>query len=113
MWTILKRNERGWYKLKCDACGFWVWSPDPPERTYHRCGQPKERLPDPPPCIHKGEQTRVIECQLCGERDRMEPVYVCSIYGECTVRKFKSGTVGALPTCLGCTHYEPSFEATE
>lgn len=42
-------------------------------------------------CIHRGEQTRTIECKLCGGRVDPVPVYACTLHGECTLRRTKAG----------------------
>lgn len=37
MWEILEKTNEGWF-LKCNLCNLPpFWSPDPPERTHHRC----------------------------------------------------------------------------
>lgn len=53
-------------------------------------------------CVHFGAELRKERCQLCGDRERWEPVYQCVVHGECTLRKFKYGTKFNPKVCAGC-----------
>jgi len=55
---------------------------------------------DPMACVHRGEEIRLEKCQLCGTENRSESVYACSVHGECTLSRFKSGKSPVC--CLGC-----------
>jgi GR25 family glycosyltransferase involved in LPS biosynthesis len=50
-------------------------------------------------CIHRGTKLRDAKCELCGGR-RNEPVFICALHGECTLRKYKVGQ--KIKNCLDC-----------
>lgn len=51
-------------------------------------------------CQHLGEQIDERICELCGRKGQVEPLRVCELHGECTVRKYKAGQPE--PSCLSC-----------
>jgi hypothetical protein len=53
-------------------------------------------IPDPP-CVHRGEVLRVLDCQCQGNAN----VYTCPIFGECMIRRLKPG-IGPDATCNLC-----------
>lgn len=50
------------------------------------------------PCAHRGEQTRVGSCDLCGNKGQPFAVFVCDLHGECSLGRSHS----RLRPCLTC-----------
>lgn len=75
--------------------------------------KPREKPDRPtelPRCVHRSiEPVGAVECQLCGGRTKMEPVYQCELYGRVTERKVKAGGKDRLPDCLSCRDREPAI----
>lgn len=46
-------------------------------------------------CIHRGAQTRTIECPTCSNTTTRLKVFACSQFGECTISK----KVDGIATC--------------
>ena len=53
------------------------------------------------PCIHRGEQTRTVECESCKGSVKVK-VFACDEYGECTLKLPAVGKV-----CYGCDDLSP------
>lgn len=51
------------------------------------------------PCIHIGEQTRLVECSTCNGKTKLK-VFRCSVKGECTLSPNADGLVSC-----PCEHY--------
>lgn len=58
----------------------------------------------PTACRHRGGALREVACELCSRKDQRETVFACPIHGECTVRRYRSGT--SEKTCLTCAERE-------
>lgn len=55
-------------------------------------------------CLHRGAQVRTVKCELCSKKNETAAVFACDVYGECTLRRYKSGK--SERTCLGCESRE-------
>lgn len=67
-----------------------------------------------PPCRHRSlDPAGHVECELCGQRKVLVPVFVCAKYGQCTERRFgnRSSTARQMHSCLTCSEYQPSEES--
>jgi hypothetical protein len=61
---------------------------------------------DPLECVHRGPLTGAThQCEVCGRRHRIEPVYECAIHGTCTLRRWKNGSDHE-PMCIRCYDIE-------
>jgi hypothetical protein len=58
-------------------------------------------------CQLRGEQTREVECRLCGNRGKIAEVFECREFGECTLRR----TGHKINSCLGCPARIPVHDA--
>lgn len=95
-----QRNKRG----VCKQCGK-------ASRRLRRCGKPVQPRTKPtpqPPCLHRGEQTRVelVECKTCRGRVRVKhPVHQCDIYHEC-LPTYRGEPIEGLAKCANCENYQ-------
>lgn len=71
-------------------CGTKAASP-PPRITAERF-----------PCLHRGEQIDTRECQTCGSRGVIEPVYACGLHGKCMMRPWRVQGEEGVQICLRC-----------
>ena len=115
-WKTIEQVNGRW-RLKCKTCGVFVLTRKTAEHLHHACPQGPETRADqraePLPCIHLGQPTgRTIRCELCGDRERLEPVHACPLHTECTVRATKGGTKDRPQVCLKCRDYEPDDAET-
>lgn len=66
-------------------------------------------VPQPPaPCVHRSsEPVGEVECELCGQRKILVPVYECIKFGRCTERRYGNRSTDARSTqaCLSCSEY--------
>lgn len=58
-------------------------------------------------CQHRGTELRKELCQLCGDRQRLEPIYQCELHGECSLKRFKYGTKFQPKACSLCNDRKP------
>jgi hypothetical protein len=64
----------------------------------------------PEPCIHRGlDILRQERSQLCGTCNATQAVFACAIHGECTLRRYKSGSKPAC--CRFCPDADPGKPA--
>lgn len=97
------------FRYRCSRCGFLTApTSHTPDRVFKECSRAiKDGYWLNLECIHRGEEVRKIECEVCGKRGREESVYYCAIYGECTERRAVYRPTPKV--CLGCpSHVHPS-----
>jgi hypothetical protein len=90
-------------------------SGDSPVEVIRQEQQPREIESDYADCIHRGEQTRVVACGLCGDQDRPVNVYRCALLGECTLRATRpKGGAKRIQRCnSSCKQYQSSDVAMD
>lgn len=52
------------------------------------------------PCPHRGAELRQEQCELCGAQERLIPIHVCALFGECALTRIRAAH--DYPTCLCC-----------
>ena len=67
---------------------------------------PAHELLEVLPCVHRGNQLMSVKCELCGGRERWEPLFSCGVFDECVLRRYKAGRGGA-KSCLTCESRVP------
>lgn len=93
--SIVSVNE-GMFVHQCDQCETIYTSRH--KRLSVTCKDSK--LPD---CKSKGGLLRTEKYEICGCDGKLEPIYQCELFGECSVRKYKVGQ--SVRSCLSCDNY--------
>lgn len=57
-------------------------------------------------CVNLGDTLRIESCDLCGQRGNPIEIRRCAVHGECTERRYKSGS--GPRACLTCDDFKPS-----
>lgn len=58
-------------------------------------------------CRHRSaEPVTDVQCELCGGKDRREPVYRCALHHLCTLKRYRRIGQPALPCCERCEDRE-------
>ena len=100
---------------KC-KCGRAVWQGDVCRLCFLVATNPKyaalfadgvAEVPQPItaerwPCVHRGAQIGERECQTCGNKGKIEPVYICTVHGRCMMRKWRVEGEQGIAICLAC-----------
>lgn len=100
---------------KCN-CGRAVWSDGVCRVCWLVANNPKYAalLPNGPaevpqpitaerwPCVHRGAKIGERECQTCGNKWKIEPVYICTVHGRCMMRKWRVEGEAGIAICLAC-----------
>lgn len=58
-------------------------------------------------CVHRGAETREVECKSCGGNVRIK-LFACAIGGECHLSK---KAVAGATACVGCLDFQPPVGA--
>ncbi|MDB5387175.1 MAG: hypothetical protein JWM11_2821 [Planctomycetaceae bacterium] len=61
-------------------------------------------------CQHRGvAPIGEVQCDLCGGRGMLVPIFQCQLFGTCTQRRFGTRTKHAreMASCAGCDKYTP------
>lgn len=103
---VLKRVDRSAIQ-RCSSCRKFEpgeGSIPLPEPEIVKSPEP-ELIANKGKCIYLGSETRTVDCQLCGEKNKKIPVFNCELYrDECTKKKWKANQQERL--CLTCDSYQ-------
>jgi hypothetical protein len=95
-------------RIVCTICGFERAWPDALEPYLTNCpGASGGRTP-PVGCLHRGEETRRVECPGCRGNVQLK-VYACAHLSECVL----AGQVEGLASCATCSLYEVAAQGLE
>jgi len=88
---------------KCRVC--WLIATDPRYAAALPNGPAAVAVPitaERWPCLHRGPQIDTRECQTCGSRGKIEPVYECAANGRCMMRPWRVEGEEGIAICLRC-----------
>jgi hypothetical protein len=66
------------------------------------------RDPVKEPCVHKGEERRLVECPTCCGGKTKVKVFGCAVHGECSL-----GAVAGVRGCQSCGDYRPKVDSRQ
>ncbi len=100
-----------WHLLcRLDLCEFQRW-----EAGDGPClDRPPQYQAELPRCRHRGAKPiDRVQCDLCGGRSMLAPVYYCEKFDRCTTRRYGTRTQEArsMPACMTCAEHSPVDQA--